>query len=366
MDWGKCKFSCKDILKATWSLFPRIYIRPQMFKGSKWLKPIGGLYALGLHFRHFLFDSGILKPQLGKLPTIVVGNLSLGGTGKTPHAEYILRQMSAWCKPALLSRGYGRKSRGFIWANQLRATASLIGDEPMQIHQKFPELDVAVCENRLLGVALLKAHTNSNIVVLDDAFQHRRLKGDLNILLTRFDRPYWSDNVIPGGSLRDVKSSARRADVIIVTQCPLNLSTDQQQAIRKQIAPKSNQQVFFTTLHYDEPRPLQGNAMKLTSESKVIGIAGLADSGAFQQHLKELYDVIHFESFADHHIFSRKEIESVWSKYGTFAQAIVTTEKDAARLKEIPGLESIPFVVIPITVSFLADEQAFRQLLRST
>ena len=337
-----------------------------MFKGSKWLKPLGGLYGLALRFRHFLFDSGIFKPQLGKLPTIVIGNLSLGGTGKTPHAEYILRQLRGWCKPALLSRGYGRKSQGFIWANQVKASATLIGDEPMQIHRKFPELDVAVCENRLRGVALLKAHTNSNMVVLDDAFQHRRLQGDLNILLTRYDRPYWSDSLVPGGSLRDVKSSANRADVIIVTKCPLNLSADQQRIIRKQINPKGSQHVFFTTLQYDQPYALRGGEILLSPGTKLIGIAGLADSSGFQTHLQERYEVVHFESFADHHIFSRKEIESVWSKYGNFAQALATTEKDAVRLREIPGLDAIPIIVLPISVSFLSDEQAFRQLLRST
>ncbi|MFM7726666.1 MAG: tetraacyldisaccharide 4'-kinase [Flavobacteriales bacterium] len=337
-----------------------------MFIGSKWLKPIGGLYGLVLRFRHFLFDSGIFKPQLGKLPTIVIGNLSLGGTGKTPHAEYILRQLSTWCKPALLSRGYGRKSSGFIWANQVKASASLIGDEPMQIHRKFPDLDVAVCENRLRGIALLKSFTNSNIVVLDDAFQHRRLQGDLNILLTRFDRPYWKDSVVPGGSLRDNKSAARRADIIIVTKCPLNISTEQQRNIRKEINPKGNQQVFFTTLQYDKPVALHGGEVVLSPGAEVVGIAGLADNSSFQSHLEERFKLAHFESFSDHHIFSRKEIESVWSKYGTFAQAIVTTEKDAVRLREIPGLETIPIVVVPISISFLSDEQAFRQLLRST
>jgi tetraacyldisaccharide 4'-kinase len=328
--------------------------------------PMAAIYATTLRLRHALFNSGIIKPRLGKLPTIVIGNLALGGTGKTPHAEYILRQLNKWCKPALLSRGYGRSSRGFILANQIKATAKIMGDEPMQIHRKFPDLDVAVCENRLLGVDLLKKFTNSNIVVLDDAFQHRRLQGDLNILLTSYDHPYWTDYVIPAGSLRDVRSAARRADIIIVTKCPLNLTRDRQESIQKSIVPKSNQRVFFTAMQYDQPYSLNRDGATLLPGSKVIGLAGLADDAAFQEHLASQFEVIHFKSFADHHTFSRKDIESLWLKYGTFAQAIVTTEKDAERLSDLPQLNGIPIFVIPISVAFLNNETAFIQLLRST
>ena len=155
-----------------------------MYRGRKWLKPVGMLYAAILRLRHALYNKGFIKSEAGKLPTIVIGNLALGGTGKTPHSEYILRQLRQWCKPALLSRGYGRTTKGFIWANRIKATAAIIGDEPMQILLKFPDLDLAVCENRLRGVEYLKNLTNSNVVVLDDAFQHRKLQGDLNILLT--------------------------------------------------------------------------------------------------------------------------------------------------------------------------------------
>jgi len=337
-----------------------------MFRGRKWLMPIAAMYASALRFRHALFNSGIIKPDLGKLPTIVIGNLALGGTGKTPHAEYILRQLNKWCKPALLSRGYGRKTRGFILAGQIKATAKNIGDEPMQVHSKFPDLDVAVCENRLLGVELLKKFTNSNIIVLDDAFQHRRLQGDLNILLTAYNQPYWTDFVIPAGSLRDVRSAAKRADVIIVTKCPFSLTRERQESIQKSIAPKSNQRVFFTAMQYDQPYPLHGGSETLAQNSKVIGIAGLADDSAFQSHLASQFEVVHFKSFADHHTFSRNDIESLWMKYGTFAQAIVTTEKDAQRLSDLPELNGIPIFVIPISVAFLNNESAFVQLLRST
>lgn len=337
-----------------------------MFKGSKWLRPLGAMYAALISLRHGLYKVGVLKSELGKLPTIVIGNLSLGGTGKTPHAEYILRQLRQWCTPAFLSRGYGRTTRGFIWANRIKANAALIGDEPMQILLKFPDLDVAVCENRLRGVEYLKNLTNSNLVVLDDAFQHRKLQGDLNILLTCYDRPYWNDSVVPGGSLRDIKRSARRADVIIVSKCPAALSREEQEALVKSIRPKNNQRVFFTRMDYGEAYPLNGADASLQAGSTIIGLAGLANDLSFQNYLQNRFKVSHFESFADHHNFSRKEIEQVWSKYGNFASALVTTEKDAVKLRNIPGIENIPIFVIPISVSFLNNESAFVQLLRST
>ena len=341
------------------------YLR-RMFRGRKWLKPLGWMYSALLRVRHALYNSGIIKPEMGKLPTIVIGNLALGGTGKTPHAEYVLRQLRQWCKPALLSRGYGRSTSGFVWANRVKANASIIGDEPMQIHLKFPELDVVVCENRLRGIDYLKNLTNSNVVVLDDAFQHRKLQGDLNILLTCYDNPYWKDFVLPGGSLRDIKQSARRADAIIVTKCPDYLSREEQELTVKAIRPRKNQQVFFTCMEYGEAYPLSGPAAALPAGSKIIGLAGLADDSTFRQYLDTRFQPVYFESFADHHTFSRKEIEEVWSKYGTFAQAIVTTEKDAVRLRNITVPDGIPIFVIPITVAFLGNESAFVQLLRST
>jgi tetraacyldisaccharide 4'-kinase len=236
----------------------------------------------------------------------------------------------------------------------------------MQILLKFPDLDVAVCENRVRGVEYLKTLTNSNVVVLDDAFQHRRLKGDLNILLTCYDHPYWKDYVFPGGSLRDVRQAASRADVIIVTKCPLSLNRKEQEECVKAIEPRANQRVFFTRMEYGTPYPLFSDGLELTKGSNVVGLAGLADNTAFRQHIASRYNLVHFESFADHHTFSLKEIRELWSKYGTFAQALVTTEKDAVRLRNLSDLEGIPIYVIPITIGFLDKESDFIQLLRST
>jgi tetraacyldisaccharide 4'-kinase len=328
--------------------------------------PLTWFWGGVLRFRHWLYDSSLLSSQPGKLPTIVIGNLALGGTGKTPHAEYVLRQLRTWCKPAFLSRGYGRTTRGFILAGRIEATAQILGDEPMQVHMKFPDLDVAVCENRLRGLEYLKTVSNANIVVLDDAFQHRKLQGDLKILLTEYDRPFWNDRLYPTGQLRDVRSAYRKADVIIVTKCPFRLSQDEQESIVKEIQPLRNQRVFFTRLDYGNPVQISGKTMEINASSTVLGLAGLANTQKFEQYLRQSYSTVQFESFGDHHNFSRKEVTGLWSKYGNFAQAIVTTEKDAAKLKSIRGLEDIPIFVIPISIAFLSGEAAFVQLLRST
>jgi tetraacyldisaccharide 4'-kinase len=248
----------------------------------------------------------------------------------------------------------------------VQANAEIIGDEPMQVHLKFPDLDVAVCENRLRGLEFLKTASNANIVVLDDAFQHRKLQGDLNILLTEYDHPFWTDRLFPVGRLRDVHSAYRRADVIIVTKCPLQLSSADQESIVKAIRPLRNQRVFFTRLEYGKPVQVSGKPMEINSSNTVLGIAGLANTRKFEDFLKQSYSTVHFESFGDHHKFSRKELTALWSKYGTFAQAIVTTEKDAARLKSIRGLDDIPIFVIPVSIAFLSGEAAFVQLLRTT
>jgi tetraacyldisaccharide 4'-kinase len=213
---------------------------------------------------------------------------------------------------------------------------------------------------------MLKTFTNSSIAVLDDAFQHRRLQGDLNILLTEYDNPYWNDRLLPVGRMRDIKSSAVRAQVIIVTKCPSDLSSGEQQDIIKAIRPRTHQRVFFTKLVYGNAIQIQGKATMLGVGAKIIGIAGLADTSKFEAYLKAGFDLVHFESFADHHNFSPKELTQLWSKYGNFAQAIVTTEKDAARLKSIRGLNDIPIFVIPVSIAFLSGEAAFVQLLRST
>lgn len=236
----------------------------------------------------------------------------------------------------------------------------------MQVHLKFPDLDVAVCESRVKGLEFLKTVTNANIAVLDDAFQHRKLQGDLNILLTEYDRPYWNDRLFPVGRLRDVRRAYRRADVIIVTKCPTRLTAEEQENTIKAIRPLRNQRVFFTRIEYGNPVQVFGKPMDINSSSPVLGIAGLADTGKFEEQLKRSFSQVHFESFGDHHNFSRKELTGLWSKYGNFAQAIVTTEKDAARLKSIRGLDDIPIFVIPISIVFLSGEAAFVQLLRST
>lgn len=366
----KNRGACANHGANVYLMLIRVKIKKHIFAAMgnlrKWLWPVSVSWSAVLGLRHWLYNRRILKSEPGKLPTIVIGNLSFGGTGKTPHAEYIIKQLKGWCKPGYLSRGYGRKTRGFIWANRIQADASVIGDEAMQVLMKYPEVDVAVCENRQLGLQLMKHSTNCNMVVLDDAFQHRKLIGDLNILLTEFDRPYWEDRLFPVGRLRDLPSAARRADVIIVTKCPSNLNAEDRDKIIKAIGPRTHQRIFFTRLEYGLPLQIQGKPISISLKSSVLGLSGLADNSKFEQYLRTNFTVTHFESFADHHIFSPKEISRLWANYGSFAQAIVTTEKDATKLRGISGLGDIPIFVIPVSIVFLSGEAAFVQLLRST
>lgn len=327
--------------------------------------PLSFLYAFAIFVRNRLFDWKVLPSEKGALPTIVLGNLSAGGTGKTPHTEYIINHLRKKYRPALLSRGYGRKTHGFILADQL-STASSIGDEPMQIHQKFLEIPLAVCEDRIAGVKHLKEKSQAAVVVLDDAFQHRRLIGDLNILLVDYNRPFWTDFPLPAGNLRDNVFEKRRANILLVTKCPENLDRVEKSRLIEKLSPHSEQAVFFTTYIYSEPVQIHGKKTEIKAGQQVAGFSGIAHSEPFKQYLADQYELVSFRSFTDHHIFSHPEVNDLWNECGRFASPemlLITTEKDATKLNEIQSLKDIPIFYIPIEIRFLADEEKFLLLL---
>jgi tetraacyldisaccharide 4'-kinase len=321
------------------------------------LYPFSLLYGAVVFLRNRLFDAGIMKSERGALPTVVIGNLAAGGTGKTPHAEYFIRELqAAGVRLAVLSRGYGRKTNGFILAGT-SATAHTIGDEPFQIHQKFPALPLAVCEDRLEGIRQLKSGTDAQLVLLDDALQHRRLRGDLNVLLTTYDQPFWHDHMLPAGYLRDNKREKHRADIIIVTKCPAHLAQQEMDTCIRAIAPAGHQQVFFSTLTYGEPVQVSGQPFEASRIKDVVGFAGIAQYQAFEAHLTKRYTLKKFKSFADHYIFSQSDIQSLSAdcgKFGVPEAVLVTTEKDAMRLKAMSGLPNVPVFYIPIAVQFMS------------
>lgn len=282
-----------------------------------------------MSIRNFLYDKGVFKSYSFNTPIIVVGNLSVGGTGKTPQTEYLIRLLSKEFKVAVLSRGYRRKTKGYILANS-SSTADTIGDEPFQIFQKFPQIYLAVDSDRRNGIENLIKQNKPDVIILDDAFQHRRVKAGFYILLTAFDDLYFNDLVLPAGNLRESKKGAERADVIIVTKCPNNLSDIAQNNIKKKIG--LNRPIYFSKIGYaDSVIGSEGeiSTVEIKKTEKLL-LAGIAKPKPFFEYLQTGKDVE--MKFKDHHHFTDEEIERIQTLANN--KIIVTTEKDYVRLKD--------------------------------
>jgi len=321
----------------------------------KILFPFAILYGFITSIRNFLFDKGILKSTSFDLPVIAVGNLSVGGTGKTPQIEYLIRLLSNQYKVATLSRGYKRKSEGFILANST-SNAEILGDEPFQFYQKFPNIQVAVDANRTNGIAqLLLQKSKPEIILLDDAYQHRKVKAGFYILLTAFDDLYADDFILPTGNLRESRSGARRANIVIVTKCPKNLSDVKQEEIRLKLKLNCSQQLYFTFIEYDDAIYNIEDKIAVTeikSESKVL-LAGIAKPKPFFDFLKTENDECLI--FPDHHHFSETDLNEIQNK--AQGKKIITTEKDYVRLKEVRMISKLYY--LPIKSTFVNHQQNF-------
>ncbi|WP_026724859.1 tetraacyldisaccharide 4'-kinase [Flavobacterium sasangense] len=313
----------------------------------KILFPLAFLYWLITFIRNWLYDKGIFKSHSFDIPIIAVGNLSVGGTGKTPQIEYLIRLLSEKYKVAVLSRGYKRTTEGFILADE-NATASSIGDEPFQFYSKFPNIQVAVDANRKNGIEnLLQLQDKPDVILLDDAFQHRKVKAGFYILLTAYDDLFCDDYILPFGNLREPSSGKKRADMIIVTKCPNDLSEIAQLKIREKLNVK--QQVFFTTIQYDDyvfGNECQLLVSEIQSESKVL-VAGIAKPKLFFDFLKNEEDETLV--FPDHHHFSKQDCEQILAKAN--GRKIITTEKDFVRLNGL--LPKGQLFYLPIKSTFL-------------
>ena len=324
--------------------------------------PLSFLYGGILWLRNWLFDKNILKSTPFNFPLICVGNLAVGGTGKTPMAEYLIRQLKNDFKTATLSRGYKRKTKGFGIASE-KTTALEIGDEPMQFHQKFPDVTVAVGEERLVAIPqLLHDRPQTEVIILDDAFQHRAVKAGLNILLTEYRDLYTRDFLLPAGNLRDVKSSAKRAEIIIVTKCRENLPAEERETIIKELKPASGQSVYFTAIAYSQPYHLfSKREINFTSNADILLVCGIANPRPLKEFLSanvHSYDMLHYN---DHHIFDSddlKEIKKQFEKIRSSEKIILTTEKDGVRLQKFENeLAGFPLYVLPIRHQFLFGEE---------
>lgn len=325
------------------------------------LWPLACLYDLVMSVRNAAFNRGWLASRCFPCATIAIGNLAVGGTGKTPHAEYLLRLLSPQRRVALLSRGYGRRTRGFVMAST-ESTAADIGDEPLQMQRKFPNVQVAVDEKRCEGMERLLAQPNPpEVVVLDDAYQHRYVCAGLYILLTDFSRLYVDDFVLPAGRLRESRRGAHRAQIVIVTKCPENLNENQRQNIRRRLNLSASQKLFFTTFRYGERRPLFPEGKQCIMSKSALALTGIARPEPLYEHLRQQQFHVTPLRFPDHHAFTAASIALINRSFSEMSEdtMVVTTEKDAARLRSIskqlsPSLRR-QLMVQPIEVAFLEE-----------
>jgi len=324
------------------------------------LIPFSFLYGGIIKIRNLLFDKNILRSAKFNFPLICVGNLAVGGTGKTPMVEYIIELLEKKYKVATLSRGYKRKTKGFFIADD-KTTSEDIGDEPMQMHNNFPDVTVAVAEERVMGIPqLLYEKPATQVIILDDAFQHREVNAGFNILLTDSKNLYSQDFLLPAGSLRDVKSSSWRADLIIVTKCKPGLSDKEKRDIIKQLKPLDRQKIYFTAIEYESPFHLfSKKEYQLDRNCSVLLVTGIANPEPIKEVFKDFVSGYQILKFRDHHNFSREDIKQIKDKFSKIEndnKIIVTTEKDAVRLiKFEKELENLPIYVLPISHHFLFD-----------
>lgn len=325
------------------------------------LLPFALLYWLGIAIRNWLYNKNILASSGFGLPLICVGNLSVGGTGKSPMVEYLVHQLKDEFKLATLSRGYKRKTTGYALAND-NTDALEIGDEPMQFHIKFPDVPVAVGEERLVAIPqLLHDRPQTQAIILDDAFQHRSIKAGLNIILTDYNNLFTRDFYLPTGDLRDLKSSYKRADIIIVTKCKDDLSAIEKQKLITEINPISHQQVFFTAIEYGKLYHITTkNNFDLNQQTEILLISGIANPRPLKKLLEEYSSSYHLLQYADHHIFTIDDLKEIKQKFNNIEmmnKIILTTEKDAVRLLKFKtDIADLPLYVIPVRHHFLFEE----------
>jgi tetraacyldisaccharide 4'-kinase len=334
------------------------------------LYPLSLLYGLITAVRNFLYDYGILSSVEFQFPVICVGNITVGGTGKTPHTEYIAGLLKDKYKVATLSRGYKRETRDFRIAS-LSSQVSEIGDEPMEIFRKFPDLLVTVDRNRVHGVnKILEEYPGTEVIILDDGFQHRKITPGFSILLSDYDRLIFRDYMLPYGNLREHKENMRRADIILITKSPENISPIQRRLIVKEINKSPYQNLYFTSFIYKHPVPVFANpssdgqfSIAQGTGCGIVLVTGIANPQPLKEYLDRSYNEIIHLSFPDHHNYSEKDLLRISSAYNDLASEnryVFTTEKDAVRLREFANIaEPIRSAsyYIPIGIHFLNEDK---------
>ncbi|HVT85694.1 MAG TPA: tetraacyldisaccharide 4'-kinase [Chitinophagaceae bacterium] len=324
------------------------------------LLPVALIYWLIVFIRNWMYDKKILSTASFGLPVICVGNLSVGGTGKSPMVEYLLEHLKDQFKVATLSRGYKRKTSGYALADE-NSTALEIGDEPMQFHLKFPDIPVAVGEERVEAIPqLLHDRPDTQVIILDDAFQHRAIKAGLNILLTDYNNLFTRDFYLPTGDLRDLKSGYKRADIIVVTKCKPDLSNDEKNKINAEIKPYPHQQIFFTAIQYGSPYHIISKNVTELKGKDVLLVSGIANPGSLKKYLEAQSNYYETMLYPDHHIFTIDDwydMKNRFERLESKNKILLSTEKDAVRLMKFNNeITSVPFYIIPVQHRFLFEE----------
>ena len=335
-------------------------------KINDWLLPFSWLYGMGVKLRNYMFEIGILKSRSFDTPVISVGNITVGGTGKTPHVEYLIRLLQDKVKVAVLSRGYKRKSHGFVLAEKDTPQA-MIGDEPYQMHRKFPDIYVAVDKDRCHGIRKLTDENiakGTDVVLLDDAYQHRYVNPGINILLVDYHRLIIYDKLLPAGRLREHQKGKNRANIVIITKCPRDLKPMEIRVLIKAMDLFPYQTLFFTTLEYRELHPIfEGSERKLDEmkNTNILLLTGIASPQQMILDIKPYCKNITPLSFSDHHAFTTKDVETINNTFASLPppKAIITTEKDESRILDVNGLsEEVKsnIYTLPVEIKFMQEE----------
>ena len=338
------------------------------------LLPLSFFYWIGVTIRNRLFDLRILRSTGFGIPVISVGNITVGGTGKTPHVEMLVRMLKSDYRIAVLSRGYKRKSSGFIMASR-HSLVSDIGDEPMQIKNKFPEISVAVDSDRVHGLnKLLKSKHRTELVILDDAFQHRYIRPGLSIVLVDYNRPVFNDFLLPAGNLREPWRNIRRSHVVIITKCPENLFPHEMTWFAQKLGLDKEQELFFTTYSYGSPEAVFAAKKRKDiptfkqlrkAHAGILLVSGIANPQPILHFLQKIVKVNETLFFADHHEFTNFDINTISSRFHSIPaneKYIIVTEKDAVKIREMEMDEQLKrvFLYVPVEVQFLArGEKSF-------
>lgn len=329
------------------------------------LFPFSIIYGIVVFMRNTLFDLSILPSIQPKIITILVGNLSTGGTGKTPFIEYLIENLHKKHGIVVLSRGYGRKSKGFIWVEN-HSDSQVTGDEPLQIKKQFPSIGVAVCEDRREGISRIQSETQgTDLILMDDGFQHRQIKGHIQILLSKFSQPFFRDFLLPVGDLREWRCGSRRADMLVFTKCPEQIDESEM----KQYATHSKKTVFFGTIGYANLVDLDGNdSGEWQKFSHALAVSGLANSGEFEEAVGKRFDKMTTCRFRDHKIYRTTDIEFIIKKFRDLPDqescCLVTTKKDAVKLKNTSLSSQVPVFILPFQHKMI-DESGFMSTLNA-